>query len=89
VACRFVQDPNDALVSGMPHAALAIVAKAMVCRAAELGTEVARLVKHRVRDPAPPAPSSDLIWETEMMEKAGTHTPVPGDPVAIRTAAAA
>jgi two-component system, chemotaxis family, protein-glutamate methylesterase/glutaminase len=78
-----VQDPQDARVSGMPRAALAVVPDAVACGAAQLGPEVARLLTHRVLDPVVPAPSSDLIRETEMMERTGTHAPAPGEPVPI------
>jgi two-component system, chemotaxis family, protein-glutamate methylesterase/glutaminase len=79
-----VQDPSDALVPGMPSAALTVVPEAVVCRAAQLGAEVGRLLTHRVLEPAAPAPSTDLVRETEMMERVGTtHSPAPGEPVPV------
>jgi two-component system, chemotaxis family, protein-glutamate methylesterase/glutaminase len=78
-----VQDPCDAIVPGMPEAALAVVPDAVVRPAAQLGAEVARLVTERVFDRVMATPSTDLIRETEMAETPRNAGTTPGEPAAL------
>jgi len=62
-----VQDPRDALNSGMPESALAAVPGAVVLGAEAIAAEINKLAGTAVEPMRSPAPE-ELLWETDITE---------------------
>ncbi len=63
-----VQNPADALVAGMPTAALTVVPTATTCPAADLGPAIAALTTEPLDTREPPVVDETLTLETDMTE---------------------
>ena len=76
-----MQQPEEARFDGMPRAALAAVPDATAAPAAHL----ARIITELVGQPAPAdhGPDEDLIWETDMAERANSPAGQAGRPAGL------